>query len=161
MAEYNQWMNQNLYKVCRDIPDEKRKQDMKAFFKSIHSTLNHILWGDEIWLSRFTEQAHDLPGMGEDIYANFNDLESARIVTDNKILEWVQALDDNWLENAFSFTSVSDNKTRSAPGWLFVSHMFNHQTHHRGQITTLISQLGYEAPVTDIPWMSGKVEVRN
>jgi len=153
MSDYNQWMNQALFEVCEKIPDNKRKQDLGAFFKSIHSTLNHILWADEIWLGRFAGEIPDLPAMGADIYSDFNELQSARVQTDEKIQQWLAAIDENWLASDFSFTSVSDKKTRRAPGWLFVSHMFNHQTHHRGQITTLISQLGIEPPVTDIPWM--------
>lgn len=159
MSDYNQWMNKNLYEVCEKIPDDKRKKDYGAFFKSIHSTLNHILWADEIWLGRFAGEIPDLPAMGADIYLDFSELKSARENTDKKIKQWLSGLGNEWLAADFSFTSVSDKKTRSAPGWLFVSHMFNHQTHHRGQVTTLISQLGFEPPVTDIPWMKGLVTV--
>jgi len=75
------------------------------------------------------------------------------------ILQWVEGFTEAWLQALFSFTSTTDKKTRRAPAYLLVSHMFNHQTHHRGQVTTLIKQLGYEPPVTDIPWMSGMIEV--
>jgi len=159
MSDYNQWMNQALYQVCETIPDAKRKQDLGAFFKSLHSTLNHILWADEIWLGRFAGTIPDLPAIGQDLYADFNELKTARSETDNKIKQWLNGLDSGWLAGDFSFTSVSDHKTRSGPGWVFVSHMLNHQTHHRGQITTLISQLGFEPPVTDIPWMPGLIKV--
>jgi uncharacterized damage-inducible protein DinB len=54
MADYNHWMNQKLYAICAEIPDEKRKEDLGAFFQSIHGTLNHLLYGDRAWMGRFT-----------------------------------------------------------------------------------------------------------
>lgn len=159
MAEYNQWMNRSLYAACAGISDDERKQDLGAFFRSIHGTLNHILWGDRIWLGRFTGTPGDLPGIGQDIYETFEELVAERDRTDAYIVKWVEGLDESWLEAPFSFTSTTDKKTRRGPAWVMVSHMFNHQTHHRGQVTTLVKQLGHEPPVTDIPWMQGKIEV--
>ena len=158
MAKYNQWMNKSLYAVCARIPDNERKQDQGAFFKSIHGTLNHILWADTAWLRRFTNVPLNLTRMGEDLFEDFDELTAEREKTDDQIQDWVAGLDNDWLGRSFSFTSVSDKKTRTAPAWKFVSHMFNHQSHHRGQVTTLLNQSGYEPPVTDIPWMPGVLE---
>ena len=158
MAEYNQWMNHKLYSGCADIPDDKRKSDLGAFFKSIHGTLNHILWGDRVWMRRFTSHPFPQTRLGEDIYADFAELRAARAETDQFILTWAAALDDAWLARPFRFTSTIDAKTRSAPAWIFVAQLFNHQTHHRGQVTTLMKQLGYEPGTTDIPWLPGAVE---
>ena len=74
MAEYNCWMNGKLYAVCAEIPDEERKTDLGAFFKSIHGTLNHLLWGDRIWLWRFTDHPFPVTPIGEEIYADFGEL---------------------------------------------------------------------------------------
>ena len=158
MAEYNRWMNQKLYSVCADIPDEKRKADLGAFFRSIHGTLNHILWADKIWLRRFTGEPFLVGKMGEDIYEDFEALRIDREELDKFIYDWTRNLRQEWLTGPYEFTSVQDGKTRRGPAWVFVTQLFNHQTHHRGQVTTLIKQLGYEPGVTDIPWLPGVVE---
>lgn len=72
---------------------------------------------------------------------------------DREILEWVKRLNPDWLARPFEFTCGVDGRTRVQPAWALVTHMFNHQTHHRGQLTTLIKQLGYEPGITDIPWL--------
>ena len=159
MATYNQWMNQKLYAVCADIPDDQRKADLGAFFKSIHGTFNHILWGDRAWLRRFTDHVFPVTPLGEDIYADFAALRAEREKTDAFILTWANTLTDDWLHQAFQFTAMVDGKTRRASAWVFVAQFFNHQTHHRGQVTTLIKQLGYTPGDTDIPWLPGAVEI--
>ena len=52
MAKYNRWQNQSIYSAASTLTDEQRKQDRGAFFKSIHGTLNHLLWGDQTWMNR-------------------------------------------------------------------------------------------------------------
>lgn len=157
MAQYNQWMNQKLYAVCGDIPDDIRKKDVGLFFKSIHSTLNHILYGDWVWMGRFQNKGKMPEGlqMGKDLFEDFDQLQEERKETDRSILDWVVTLDDQCLKKPFSFTSQGDGKTRTMIAWYYVTHMFNHQTHHRGQVTASLSQLGYDFGVTDIPWMPG------
>ena len=159
MAAYNRWMNGKLYAVWSDIPDEKRKADLGAFFRSIHSTLNHILWADRLWLRRFETRAYPMMPIGQDLYADFSELRAEREKTDTLILQWVGGLCEERLAQPFEFTSLSDGKTRRAPMWKFMTQFFNHQTHHRGQVTTLIKQLGFEPGITDIPWMPGAMEV--
>ena len=151
MASYNQWMNHNLYQLCAEIPDPVRREDRGAFFKSIHGTLNHLLVGDQIWLGRFTQQPF-IAGLDQELYSDFTELWQARQQTDHAILDWAASLSSDWLSQDFTYTSVSGNKTATRPAWLLVTHMFNHQTHHRGQLTTLLSQLGYDPGVTDLPW---------
>jgi uncharacterized damage-inducible protein DinB len=153
MAEYNEWMNQKLYAICAEIPDHVRKSDRGAFFKSIHGTLNHLLYGDRAWIRRFTGQSFDLPEMGVDLYADFEELHQARIDMDQIIRDWAGTLSEEWLQQTFQYTSASTGVTHTRPAWILVTHMFNHQTHHRGQLTTLLSQLGYAPGVTDLPWL--------
>ena len=152
MAQYNQWMNQKIYHCCDQLTDTQRKQDMGAYFGSIHATLNHIMVGDHIWLARFRRQIppHKL---GEEIFADFDQLMQARVEMDQDLINWSKQLSTSWLRSDIVYTSGIDKKTRSIPAWALVTHMFNHQTHHRGQITTLLSQLDMDPGVTDIPWM--------
>ena len=152
MAEYSHWMNQNLYRVCAAIPDEDRRQNRGAFFKSVHGTLNHILFGDRAWIGRLTGNPFGRL-IGEELYSDFAELRLEQERTDREILNWCDRLEDNWLQQPFTYKSNIYKQTRVLPTWVLVTHMFNHQTHHRGQLTTLIKQLGYEPGITDLPWM--------
>lgn len=153
MAEYNLWMNQKIYAICAYIPDQKRKQDLGAFFKSIHGTLNHLLYGDKAWMGRFTNQPFITTAIAQELYSDFDALKIERENIDREILEWSKHLAPEWLSQEFAYTSNVDGSTRRLPSWILVTHMFNHQTHHRGQVTTLIKQQGYDLGSTDIPWL--------
>lgn len=153
MADYNQWMNRSLYAVCAAMPDADRRKDCGVFFGSVHDTLNHLLYGDRSWLGRFTGEPFAVTVIGQELYADFEELRAQREATDTRIIEWAGALMSDWLRAPFTYTSNVDNRTRTLPAWLLVTHLFNHQTHHRGQLTILLSQLGYDAPLTDLPWL--------
>jgi len=153
LARYNQWMNEKLYQVCAEIPDQKRKEDLGAFFQSIHGTLNHLLYGDKAWMGRFTGHPYSITVIGENLYEDFEELREERIKIDQDIVEWSRSLSVEWLEFPFEYTSNVDQKTRVLPTWILVTHLFNHQTHHRGQVTTLVKQLGYDPGITDLPWL--------
>ena len=152
MADYNHWMNQNLYTVCSKISDIKRREDLGAFFKSIHGTLNHILVGDRLWLGRFTKQPF-LAKLDQEIYSDFDELRREREITDQQIIEWCDTVSSEWLNHPFTYTRTTSPISQTRPGWLLVTHFFNHQTHHRGQIATLLNQLGYDLGVTDLPYL--------
>ena len=153
MAEYNKWMDQKIYSVCRDIPDQDRKKDMGAFFKSIHGSLNHIYFGDIAWIERLRDNKFTPRQIGVDIFQDFEELRAAQEKMDSEILEWAGNLTPDFLNQPFDYVSNVENFSRKLPRWVLAAHMFNHQTHHRGQVTTLIKQLGYEPGITDIPWM--------
>jgi uncharacterized damage-inducible protein DinB len=153
MAHYNQWMNSRLYALCATLPEAELHQDRGAFFKSIYLSLNHIAYGDLAFLSRFTGNPAAVPELGAALFGSFCDLRTARETLDARILAWAASLEPNWLAESLTYTSKIDAKTRTVPRWALVSHMFNHQTHHRGQITTLLSQMGLEIGSTDIPFM--------
>jgi uncharacterized damage-inducible protein DinB len=152
MARYNRWMNHKLYAICADLSDEARKQDRGAFFKSIHGTLNHLLFGDIVWMARFQQRAVPNRIIAE-LHADFGELRTAREAMDARILDWSATLTPHWLAAPFTFTSNVDRKVRTLPAWVLVAQLFNHQTHHRGQLTTLRSQLGIDPGVTDIPFL--------
>ncbi|PPT05726.1 hypothetical protein CKA32_003009 [Geitlerinema sp. FC II] len=153
LAHYNQWMNQKIYQICATIPDEERKRDRGAFFKSIHSTLNHLLFGDLAWMGRFLDRRLTDKRIGEDLYDDFSELQRARETWDDEILQWTKTLSSEWLNRSIVYVSRAYGRTRVLPAWLLVAHMFNHQTHHRGQLTTLLTQAGYDIGSTDLPWM--------
>lgn len=152
MARYNRWMNRKLYAICADLSDEVRKQDRGAFFRSIHGTLNHLLFGDIVWMARFQQREGPKRIIAE-LHADFGELRAAREAMDARILEWTATLTPQWLVAPFSYASNVDRRVRTMPAWVLVAHLFNHQTHHRGQLTTLLSQLGIDPGVTDLPFL--------
>jgi len=153
MAQYNRWMNERLYECCAQLSDEERKRDVGAFFKSIHSTLNHLLLGDRIWFGRFTGKPFIITSLAEELYADFRELRTERASTDKAIIEWADSLIAEDFTRELSYTSVVNPKLRRYPFWFAVTHFFNHQTHHRGQLTTLLSQRGLDPGVTDLIWL--------
>ncbi len=159
MAEYNQWMNQKLYAICAEIPDAQRREDRGAFFRSIHGTLNHLLVGDRIWMGRFT-QTPFTARVSEELYHEFAELQEQRQITDLQILTWTKQLTPDWLEQSLTYKSVIGDITRTLACWLLVTHMFNHQTHHRGQLTTLLNQMGHDPGVTDLPGLPSLTQER-
>src|SRR5688572_12376024 len=153
MARYNQWMNERVYECCAGIPEKERKRDAGAFFKSIHGTLNHLLLGDKIWLGRFLGKPFSVSSLAQELYADFAALREERAATDAAIIDWTQSLTDEALHRDLSYISTVNPKPRRYPLWLAATHFFNHQTHHRGQLTTLLAQRGVDPGVTDLIWL--------
>ena len=153
MAAYNRWMNDKLYAACAELSDEERKADRKAFFKSIHGTLNHILLGDRVWFGRFIGKPVVVKSLDKELYADFPTLRAERASTDQDIEGWAQGLRDEQLAGKLRFTSIVRPQPLEFDLWVLVAHFSNHQTHHRGQVTTLLSQLGRDYGVTDLMWM--------
>ena len=149
MASYNRWMNQRLYNLCATMTDEERKHDRQAFFHSVHGTLNHLLLADKVWLGRFTGETFVVNSLDQELHANFVDLQSDRAMTDDRIMNWASALTAAMLGEDLYYTGVTQAVPRTCPLWVAVTHFFNHQTHHRGQLTTLLSQAGLDYGVTD------------
>ncbi|MDB4975815.1 MAG: DinB family protein [Myxococcaceae bacterium] len=153
MCEYNGWMNDKVYTLCATFPDAERKLDRGAFFKSIHGTLSHLLWADRANLTRLL--SWDLPfGKPSDIlFDEFDALWLERKRLDTVLLEWAEGLTEGALATTIEMRSVTYQRRRRMPLQLLVVQMFNHQTHHRGQLTTLLSQLGHDVGSTDLPFM--------
>ena len=153
MAAYNRWMNDRIYAACAKLSDEQRKRDMGAFFKSIHGTLNHILLGDRLWFGRFTGVPFVVQALNQELYADFDELRAQRSKTDGDIIAWVSSLSGSEFTGQMSYMSTVNPQLRTFPFWVAVAQLFNHQTHHRGQVTTLLMQQGIDPGVTDLIWL--------
>ena len=153
MAAYNRWMNERLYSVCAELSDDERRTDTGAFFGSIHGTLNHLLLGDRIWLGRFTGNPFSVSSLDQELCADFSELRFERESTDEDIEHWASQLTDDALGGTLEYRSIVNPEPRSDKMWVCVAHFFNHQTHHRGQLTALISQFGKDYGVTDLIWL--------
>ena len=152
MAAYNTWMNRNVYGAAAQLPDADRKADRGAFFRSIHSTLNHLVWADRTWLGRFNGKSYPTGPIGVDLYEDFAGLRAARDTMDAEIEAWAATVRNEDLGGTLTWYSGVAKRELSRPRWLCVTQMFNHQTHHRGQVTTLLKQAGIDPGVTDLPW---------
>ena len=150
MAAYNRWMNEGLYGVCAALSDDVRKADRGAFFRSIHGTLNHLLLADKVWMGRFTDRPFAVRSLDQELYADFAGLRSERARMDAAIEAWARGLTDTVLNGELVYTSIVNPERRSSDMAICVMHFFNHQTHHRGQLTTLLSQLGADFGTTDL-----------
>jgi uncharacterized damage-inducible protein DinB len=155
MARYNRWQNENLYGVADKLSDEARRQERGAFFGSIHKTLSHLLWADRIWMSRFTSVPRPPGGIPESValYSDWENLKAERIAFDGIILQWADGIDPKWLAADHSYYSGAAKREVTKPRWVLIAHMFNHQTHHRGQVHCLLTQAGGRPSATDLPFM--------
>ena len=153
MAEYNLTMNKRLYDVCSQLSDESRTRDVGLFFNSIHRTLEHLLFADMAWLLRFLGRESEVPNMEQVSFINFSDLALSRKNWDQQIVNWSEGISEEWLTDNFSFTSKVYDETKTKKAWVLVVHMFNHSTHHRGQLTTALTQQGFDFGITDLPFV--------
>ena len=163
MSRYNQWINQKVYQTAQELGEEKIKQDRGAFFGSLLGTLNHIYVADIIWLRRFAKHSkqyqclQDLPELAnytelsQTVADDLKSLDELRQELDTVIINWCQELDSQDLEDNLQYTDTKGNLYNKNFGQL-IHNLFNHQTHHRGQATTLISQEGLDVGVTD--WLA-------
>ena len=155
MAKYNRWMNEQLYTVCAGVPKADRQKDLGAFFGSIHNTLDHIVWADDALLVRLQNADRRIESYKPPQIGDFNQLRERREELDEEIIDWAAQVRDADVDQPYEFKSMLYNKTRRLPRYALVAHAFNHQTHHRGQVTALLSQLGHDFGVTDLPWTPG------
>ena len=158
-ARYGRWMNERMVAALTGLADDERKRDRGAFFGSIHRTLNHLVWADRVWLGRFTGDPFGEAAYGADLFDDFAALAAAREDADRRILDWAGQLTQGWLDSTLEYRASSDKRVRRLPAWIAATHLFNHATHHRGQLTTLMKQAGVEPGATDLPWMPGVTQV--
>lgn len=161
MAAYNRWMNQRMYAAAGTLTEDALAQERGAFFGSILATLNHIAVADTIWLHRFSSPESavalraalvDFPlptSLRQPLAGSFAQLRQHRAALDQVITDWVGTLDAVALAGTLSYRNTAGKPfTR---GWhQLLAHFFNHQTHHRGQASTLLHQAGVDVGVTDL-----------
>ncbi|HVZ30301.1 MAG TPA: DinB family protein [Asticcacaulis sp.] len=164
MARYNQWMNGKVLTLTAGLPEADLWADRGAFFKSVMGTLNHICVGDLLWLNRM----RGLPGVGlltalddmarpqaltEILYSSVAEYSIARPKLDDLFIAFIAALPVDALDAPFDYHDSRGNPHHKTLG-LVLTHVFNHQTHHRGQVTTLLNQMGHDVGVTDLHVMA-------
>ncbi len=161
MAEYNRWMNDRVFEAAKKLDDVELAADKGAFFGSILGTLNHIAVADTIWLHRFAEHRVSFPALSAlsgfprppslrfMLAPNLPGLRDCRRRLDDLIRRWVLELGDEHLSDNLVYGNMVGVVSSRNFGAL-LQHFFNHQTHHRGQVSTLLFQSGVDIGITDL-----------
>ena len=161
LAKYNRSMNERVFEASRKVSPDELSADKGAFFGSILGTLNHIAVGDTIWLHRFAQHPAQFVRLAElssfavptslrqTLASDLVSLFTYRQRLDRIIDLWVAELTPEHLASTLSFTSMAGVKSNKNFGAV-LQHFFNHQTHHRGQVSTLLFQAGVDIGVTDL-----------
>ncbi|SFR51090.1 DinB family protein [Litoreibacter janthinus] len=155
MARYNAWQNRGQMDVMKSLKPADLTRDRKAFFGSIFGTANHLLWADRLWMSRFDggfaprETAAESAQLHDNLQLYFDD----RMRTDAHINRWVAGLSQVSLIGPLTYHSVVADREISKPVAMCVSHFFNHQTHHRGQIHAMMTAAGHTPGDTDLVFL--------
>jgi uncharacterized damage-inducible protein DinB len=145
MADYNAWANARLYGMARQLPDEQYRRDVGAYFKSLHGTLNHIMVADLIWLRRLTGVGDQPKSLNAIILDDLPSLSTARQQLDRRIIAYVDSLSDAQLEETWDYRMLN-GALQSQRRRETLAHLFNHQTHHRGQAHAVLTVLGVREP---------------
>ncbi|VAV93415.1 DinB family protein [hydrothermal vent metagenome] len=155
MAKYNLWQNQSLMAATDTLTDADRKQNRGAFFGSIEKTFSHVFWGDQIWLSRFAGTPPPSADITDStaLIADWAAFCTARKSFDQRILQWANEVTPDWFSGDLSWFSGALGRDFTRPKDMLVVQLFNHQTHHRGQIHAMLTAAGAKPDDTDVPFM--------
>ncbi|EJC78701.1 hypothetical protein Rleg4DRAFT_0269 [Rhizobium leguminosarum bv. trifolii WSM2297] len=141
-AAYNRWANAQVYAAAAELSDAEFRSDRGAFFGSLHRTLNHLLVADRIWMKRFTGTGDAPKTLDAVLYEELDALAAARRAEDERIVAWTGTLDAITLAANFTYSPVTQPIEITQPLSLALAHLFNHQTHHRGQCHMTLTALG-------------------
>ena len=130
LARYNAWANSRLYAHAGALPDEGYRRDVGAYFKSLHATLNHVLVADRIWMRRLSGTGDHPRSLNAILFEDFASLRAARVVEDQRIVDFVAGLEPSDIERELEFENLKGVPQRQ-PIAALLAHLFNHQTHHR------------------------------
>jgi len=151
MTRYNQWANKRIYRTCRFLSDDDYLQSRAMYFGSIHSCLNHILLLDQLWKTRAQGREFKPSSLDQVLYPDLESLTAAREVADERLIEWVDSLDTQQLGTTVTYHSVTrENQVGHRKIREILAHLFNHQTHHRGQVHDQLSGTYAKPPELDV-----------
>jgi uncharacterized damage-inducible protein DinB len=145
LAAYNRWANQRIYDDAASLPDAVRKRGAGLFFGSVHATLNHLLVGDYIWMRRFSGDGPQPERLNQILYEDFSELRTGREAEDERILGFVTGLQSYDREIVYQNSSGRTFRQALGPA---LTHFFNHQTHHRGQVHAGLTIAGIKEPAS-------------
>ena len=150
LANFNIWANTKIFSACKELDDAEYTKDRRAFFSSIHGTLNHLLVVDRAYISRIEGIDHGLKSLDQILFESLLQLEEARIKEDKRLIDLVNSLSEESIHKEITYKGFETGNTTYTINILLIT-LFNHQTHHRGQIHNMLSQAGIKPPQIDIP----------
>jgi uncharacterized damage-inducible protein DinB len=151
LAGYHIWADARLLKTLEPMSDADYHGDQGLFFRSVHRTLNHLLLVDLLWQGRLTGKPFAISGLDQELVKERGRLAEEMLRAAETLKGLVEKLDDSRLESPNAYVDT-EGKRREYPLCLQLAHAFNHATHHRGQVTAVITRLGLESPVLDLPY---------
>ncbi len=149
-GHYNTWANQRLYTAAATLSATVLAEERPAaFFRSILGTLNHLVVADRIWFARIEGGGPTHTRLNDEPFPRFCDLRAVRQAEDERILSYTLALTDERLQRELRY-STTRGVAQCQPLWQVLAHVFNHQTHHRGQAHALMKDAGIVPPELDL-----------
>ena len=150
LANFNKWTNEKIIISCKKLTETEYEKDRGAFFSSIHGTLNHLLVVDRAYIARIKGKNHGLKGLDQILFESLLQLEEARIKEDKHLVDLVNGLSEESIYKEITYKGFETGNTTYTINMILIT-LFNHQTHHRGQIHNMLSQAGIKPPQIDIP----------
>ena len=151
LTQYHSWAFNRLYEYLESVSEKDYRRECGLFFKSIHGTLNHSLLADKIWYGRCINQPFSVSGLGEELSSDRKQLENEIKNQSAKWSEFLQQTDADKLGNNIEY-HTTQGREKSLQLANILSHIVNHGTHHRGQVSAALTQFGYSAPEIDLPY---------
>ena len=149
MAAYNAWANRRLYAAAATLPDAAYREPVGVAFGSLHGTLNHLLVTDRIWMRRLTGAGDAPDRLDAVLFDELAELQVARAAEDRRIEAYAAGLTKGALAAVIGYATTS-GVAQNQPLWQVLAHLFNHQTHHRGQAHAALTRLAATAPALDL-----------
>ena len=145
MARYNSWANARLFRMASALQDELYRKEIGAYFRSLHGTLNHLLVADRIWMRRLTGVGHHPDVLNAILFDDLPSLHAARVQEDGRISGFLQGLEESAFEEMSDYRTLNGTPQRQRRREI-LAHLFNHETHHRGQAHAILTVLGVTEP---------------
>lgn len=150
MARFNAWVNERIYDSVSGLSDGAYKQDRKAFFGSIHNTLNHLLVVDRLWTGRIQETDRGIRSLDQILFDDFASLRAARISEDEALVALADGLSPAQLESPVTYRRIIGDGAHTIRRDHALLTLYNHQTHHRGQVHAMLTQAEVIPPPLDV-----------
>jgi uncharacterized damage-inducible protein DinB len=158
MARYNAWANRQLYAACEQLPEDEYLKPRPAFFGSIQGTLNHVLIADWLWLARIEGKPAPKVRLNDQPCGSLAELRDARAAEDARMIGLVDGYAEGDLEETVRYRMVTRPGEQETPLHLCWLHLFNHQTHHRGQVHDQLMQTEVAPPPLDLIYYLRRAE---
>ena len=149
LARYNVWATGKLFEHVERLPESDYRRDAGLFFKSVHGTLNHLLVGEQIWFPRFVRGESPRRALNQEVETDRARLRETLLGAAERWEPLIASLDPGRWTGTLSYVTTN-GVAMTLPFAGTLAHVFNHGTHHRGQITAAITAMGHPCPDLDM-----------